>query len=373
MRIMYVALTRAKEKLIILGSGKKINDKIAKSTTTTLIGKISEYACLNSNSFFDWLLLYVANNNANYKIIEKVESALSEEKNDRDEQINQNDSHEEANVIANNEISYAYRENNENIENENEKEKGNISTYELLKTEVDRRLDFSYPEIGETIRPLKISVTALKKKKNDSSVLEFENYKDSLEIDKSINPILKFEQRPTFLSSERRLNSAEKGTLMHFVMQMLDFNSDPENVITFINSLVSREMIKESDLKEINIDWIQNFLRSDVCKRIRNSQTVLREAPFKIMIPAKEAGYPDSPKNAETLLQGIIDCMFFEKGKWILLDYKTDYYEKGAVEKIANSYRVQLEWYKRAVEKVTKERVDSKCLYFFRHSDEIWV
>ena len=202
----------------------------------------------------------------------------------------------------------------------------------------------------------------------DHTTLEFEIEKDEL-LEKRIAAFSeKLRISPSFMNRDKKLSGAQLGTVIHFVMQAIDFNMEPTEkaVNEFIEDLVVNELLSQSEGKGINRNWIVNFLKSEICQRIRKSDRVVREGAFKLMIPAAEAGFSGAEENAEMLLQGIVDCLFIENGEWVILDYKTDYYEVGKEEQIAKSYGIQLDWYGRAVEIGTKVPVKEKLLYLFR-------
>lgn len=138
-------------------------------------------------------------------------------------------------------------------------------------------------------------------------------------------------------------------------------------------ALEEKELLTKAEVNGLNRDWIVGFLKSEICQRIKASEKVIREGAFKLMIPAEEAGFIGAEEGAEMLLQGIVDLMFLEDGKWVLLDYKTDYYKKGETGKLREAYRIQLEWYARAVEMGTKKAIKERLLYLFRGGELVSV
>ena len=111
----------------------------------------------------------------------------------------------------------------------------------------------------------------------------------------------------------------------------------------------------------IPLHWLCRFLESDLGQRARNAQEMHREWAFNFRLP----------QAPETLVQGVIDLCFVEDGQWVLLDYKTDYYEDPTLLK--KRYGPQLRLYRQALEAITRRPVKETCLYGLRRGDRIEV
>lgn len=185
-----------------------------------------------------------------------------------------------------------------------------------------------------------------------------------------------------FLEEEKGLSAAEKGTILHFIMQHLDlerisgiFNvaehpddSLLEDIKYQVEKMVAKELLTRQQADSIDIRRIAKFLNSGLGQRLLKSKSVNREVPFNMEVPCSEI-YSDitdnACKNETILLQGIIDCYFEEDDGIVLLDYKTDYVKQGMEHKIKENYRSQIEFYTRAIETITGKKVKEKYIYLF--------
>ena len=243
----------------------------------------------------------------------------------------------------------------------------------VVGKEIKRRLDYKYKFIEGAMLPSNISVSDLKKK----DFTYGDDIPGILEVFKEKEII-----KPRFLKEEKGLSAAERGTIMHYVMQRINY--DRVNSINEIKNQIE-EMVLDNLLteKEANSIWhkqILNFFRSDLGKRLlkayKEGRMVSRELPFFTELSSTE--YDKSLdekiyKNEKIRLQGIIDCFFEEEDGIVLLDYKTDYVEEGQEEKIIERYKSQLKYYKDALEKITGKVVKETYLYLFKLDKEVSI
>jgi ATP-dependent helicase/nuclease subunit A len=303
--------------------------------------KISEYYLLNSKCFLDWLGAAVVRSTGG-SLIRELAGAV--ELADIDSEVK---SHWCIKFWDKNEVSQSSGEAKEhepfiNIDLE-------ITDAET-EAEVNRRLEweYKYPMLGKI--PAKISVSELK---------------ESAEMLKSL-------KKPGFLEKKTQLSGAERGTIMHLVMQHLNLGRvDPEGLKSQITDMVNREFITKEEADAVSVNKIISFFNTSLGKRMISSANLKREAPFFIELSAQEV-YPElnskEYKNEKIVLQGIIDCYFEEQDGLVLLDYKTDYVEDSV--EIAEKYKRQVELYADALKKLTGKIVKEKYLYLF-HTNEI--
>ena len=135
--------------------------------------------------------------------------------------------------------------------------------------------------------------------------------------------------------------------------------------------LVQLEKISLKNIEVIDIKAICNFFNSDLGKRVLASNYVKREMPFSMMVKAKEFYHKVEDNNEEIFIQGIIDVLFAENDKLILVDYKTD--KSFNTAQLVEKYRVQLDLYSRAVENIFKKSVAEKYLYLFNGNKSIKI
>lgn len=364
MRILYVALTRAKEKLILTGAVNSIQ-KSARKWSYSLDScdeKLQEYEMLKARNYLDWICPAIIRHEDG-KSLRKI-IGIEEYQN----KFLHDDSKWKINLYNKSELLI----NEENEKDEEIKEDKNEleKTPELSKyhDEIERRLNWKYDYIESSKMPTLLTVTEIKKMKN------IELYQNESEL--IYTP--KLSKKPSFLEKDKKLTGAEKGTAMHAVMQKLDYKVtlNYEEIKSQIEKMVAKELITCEQGECIDINKVIKFFSSGIGIRMLKSQRVYKEVPFHMELNAKEV-YKNLPKEKydkeKVILQGIIDCYFEEDDGIVLIDYKTDYFKNNEEEKIKDRYKVQLEYYKRAIEKISGKKVKEKYLYLFYNDSEIRI
>ena len=176
--------------------------------------------------------------------------------------------------------------------------------------------------------------------------------------------------RPGFMNSGG-LTAAQKGTLTHKFLQYCDFaETDTQSQIV---RMVADGVFSEQEAKELKRDEIAAFMSSDICSRIRVATEIMREKKFAMLLPVCEA-YPDLPdtvSDENIVVQGMLDLAFVENGEVVIVDYKTD---RGVgEEEICNRHREQLTLYSKAMEKCTDYKVKAAYIYSLSLKKEIRV
>lgn len=365
MRILYVAFTRAKEKLIITGASsnleKSINGWISSASLDESIVLPSEV--LKGKSYLDWIAMAMCKHTCGEKL-RGVTGATRE-------------------LITSDfskwDIKFWTKElltvdkNLEPVDKVEDESMFITSKNVVVDKEISRRLDYKYKFIEGAMLPSNISVSDLKKKEFTYG----DEIHDTVEVFKE-KEVLK----PKFLKEEKGLSAAERGTVIHYVMQRLNY--DRVSTISEIKAQIE-EMVLDNSLteKEASTVWykkIYNFFNSNLGKRLlkayKDERLVSRELPFFTELSSVEYK-PELNKDVyvdeKIRLQGIIDCFFEEEDGIVLLDYKTDYVEEEKVDEIIERYRAQLKYYKDALEKITEKRVKESYLYLFGIDKEIKV
>jgi ATP-dependent helicase/nuclease subunit A len=229
------------------------------------------------------------------------------------------------------------------------------------------RLEWNYPYQRAEELPVKLTVSELKRYFSTEYSEEYYNAMDGQGLPMAS---LELHKKPRFLEEKTTLSAAEKGSIMHFIMQHIDFRGavDRNGIRQQIRDMVSRELLTETQMQAVNADKIYRFLESNLGKRLLQAEKLYREVPFNLEIKCIEI-FKDLPADVygkeTTVLQGIIDCYFEEDGKLVLLDYKTDYVPQGGAEELKEKYRTQLEYYARALEQITGKQVSGKYIYSF--------
>ncbi len=346
MRILYVALTRAKEKLIITGISndftKQIED-IEKQAEiyTRKNGKINHILVKKYKSYLDWILLiYIYEK-------EKTEGLL---------ELNRIES---SKIISSQKQKKQESDLEQTIKLLNEKE----CKQELLE-EVKCKIEYEYKNKLATTIPTKSSVTKIKQMKEKQIGIDIESL-EQIKTDEILLNQVTFE-KPKFLQEEKELKitSAQKGTLIHLCMQKL--NPKEEYSLQKINELIQdlqlKQIITEKEAKAINPYKILEFTKSKIWEELKNAKEIYQEKPFYINVPAKKIYEQDIEENV--LVQGIIDLYYIDQNdNLILLDYKTDYVENGKEKELINKYKKQLDLYKEALTQALNKNVDRTYIY----------
>ena len=361
-RILYVACTRAKEKLIITGAVNDTNKYIEKWSSSASLERnlILPSEVLKGKSYLDWIGMALCQHKDGRILREKI--AVS------DEMAKDDLSKWDVKLWSRNDILNKSEDDNSDDKEELKKELMDEEYDEKVFEEVDTRLSYEYPLKESTTLKSNISVSDLKKRNSD--------------VDEEVVEIIDFDKKaeekrqkvtPRFLKEEKGLTPAEKGTAMHFVMKKIDLNkvSSLEEIKEQIQYLYDNEFILEEEMKAVNPYKVLKFFKSDLGRMMidinNEGGTVYRELPFYTEISSLEVNdsIGEKYRDEKIRLQGIIDCFFEYEGKIILLDYKTDYVPKDNEDELVEKYKKQLDYYSEALFKIIGKKVYKRYLYSF--------
>ena len=176
------------------------------------------------------------------------------------------------------------------------------------------------------------------------------------------------EVRPAYHAADSGADGgAELGTLAHLFLQHVDFACKSQQGLEEEAQRMVRQLIlTEQEAARLRgfFPQILSFLTSDLAYRARASQNVLREIPFSLAVTAEEVGIADSQE--QSMVQGIIDLVFEEQGKWILVDYKSNMAEESRLIALASAYQTQISLYRKALTRITGKPVAESYLYLLR-------
>lgn len=363
MRILYVAFTRAKEKLIITGATRDVEKSIKKWVNAATLDSemILESEVLKGKSYLDWIGMALCKHKDGEALREVLGCTGISLKGDTS--IWSTKIWSKSDLIV---------EKGETESLENEEDILVEFKPEKVDKEIERRLGFKYKYKDATSLRSNFTVSDLKKK-----TIEEEDMVDTIELYKPE----KIEIKPRFLQEKTGLTSAEKGTAMHYVMQKIDLNKvDTLNDIKDqIKYMLDAALLSEEEYKIIRPFKIYNFFRSDLGKRMlssyKNGEQIYRELPFYTEVSCLETDQelPKELKDEMVRVQGVIDAFFYEEDDIILLDYKTDYVEEGNEEEVISRYNIQMKYYSEAIEKITGKRVTECYLYLFSIEKEFVI
>lgn len=337
MRVLYVGMTRAIDKLILIGTVKDIDKKKEKWKNG-----VDFFNLYTSNSYIDWI------GKALYNHKDGVDLRVGEELRPEDE-----------------EFKSKWKINLLDYEDINKKEKTvsnrNNIYHDILKLEnqsdiklnyVENLLSWKYPFENAIEVPPKVSVTELNK-------LRTQKYEDSRYNIPNISEI------PTFKDKSVKFSGKEIGTITHFVMQMLRLKKDIDEkyIKEEVNRMIINKQLTEEEGNVVDYKKINRFYNSKIGKRMLSSNEVYREEPFIVKKKPFEISSEYIDNDESILVQGIIDCYFHEKDELVLIDYKTDSLYNKTSKDILNSYKEQIIEYRQALETLTEKKVKESYIY----------
>lgn len=373
MRILYVAMTRAKEKLILTGTVKAV-DKLMASLLPLQQKKetlLPYDVLLGSGSFQDLILYALARNHCMDGIYQEcgLEPGLANplygcEMDIRVSLFGWEDTVEEKldEVVRMEEAKHSLLMSDE---------KKDVDT--MLMTYMSDRFSDQYPHENLQNLYTKTTVSELKM----AGMQEETDFSFKMYEEETVVPYL-----PGFLEKDEHVSGSMRGSAFHKVMELFDFTKLTKEVNTSQAAAVKlledqlADMRKKGRLPEeyyavVSVPKIVKFLMSGVAFRMGEAARagrLYKEQPFVMGLPADRLN-SDFPQEETVLIQGIIDVFFEEGGKYILLDYKTDAVE--TAEQLARRYHVQLDYYAEALEQSSGYRDTEKILYSFKLGEEI--
>jgi len=342
LRVLYVAMTRAKEKLIMVTSMKNAAARLEKLVAQASL-PVPPTTVAEAKSMVEWILLPMlcrgeAKPLWDYCGITPGQIALGE---GRPWSVS---------VHA----GEGYLLSGEETEESTGEEKPAAAALTFDKM----LLDFAYPYPQAVELPSKVTATQLKGRVKDEEV------SDGVEK--------RFEQpvfaKPSFITGEKTLTAAQKGTVMHTVLQYLDFHcADVEQAI---RELVDRHKLTEEEGRAVDRKRLEKFLASGLAKQLREAQQVWREYRFSILVDAAPY-YGEDVRGEEVMLQGVVDCFFETPDGLTVVDFKTDRVTGEALELRTEYYRGQVEAYSGALEQIFEKKVCRKVLYYFHTGETV--
>lgn len=327
MRVLYVALTRAKENLVMVTSVPNPEKGLAKVAVECGIGeRANPFAVLRMNNFSDLVLTALMRHPAADELrkLSGVDVQIFLPEKDRFK----------LKVVVSDSESFMAESANEQ----------KIAAKPVFFDEVCERLDYSDP------RSVLSSVPA-KRAASDGS-------------ERGINREYFASSRPAFMSSGG-LTPAQRGTATHKFMQFSNYAAARADIESELARLVDGGFLSEEEGKAVNVSAAKRFFMSSLAERIFASDNVMREKKFAALFPAKFF-YPELTGEAaeeKIVVQGIADCVFVEDGKLVIVDYKTD---TGVdAEALLDRYSAQLGIYREALSQALGMPVKETLLYSF--------
>ena len=351
LRVLYVAMTRAKEKLIMTGADRYLDKKLERfSDIKRTAGQIPFTILSTADSFLDWLLMSLSGKLSETALLSDagVETGLMRVR-----------SYSVADLVG--------------VEIEHQAEK-KLSKEELLNFDCARIYDeayaagisaafaYRYPHTADIGLHTKLSVSELKK---HGQMID--------EEESTFLPTI-----PAFLLEESgkkdQGGGAFRGTAYHRALELLNFPGMKtiSDVEMALDTFRREKYMDEESLSLLDAGILWNFLNSPLGRRMSAAQAkglLYKEQQFVIGIPAREMEVCSSDELV--LIQGIIDAYMEEEDGLVLIDYKTDHVVRGRESLLTERYGIQLEYYKRALEQMTGKKVTEKIIYSLTLQEEI--
>ncbi|MDD4168759.1 MAG: helicase-exonuclease AddAB subunit AddA [Desulfotomaculaceae bacterium] len=355
MRILYVAMTRAREKLILVGSARNLPACAQRWCSQIMTDEevLPDGELAGAKTYLDWLLPALARHKDGLKIRQLAlygDSPLT--------LMTDDPSCWKVSINDGRIVTESAKQKEYNFFNLVRKMEPLEPPGQLADT-IKSRLAWRYPDTGLSGSAAKSSVTHL--------VRRFELHAvEDREYSRELRPATGV--RPKFLQGELGLTAAEQGSAMHLVMQVLNLKNvtDAVAIKEQVEEMVERELLTSEQARSVPIEQIASFFNSHLGKRVVAGREVWRELPFTLALPVGRVYPGASAKSDEVVLvQGVIDCLVDEGDGLLLLDYKTDRIFKDQQEELALLYGGQLNLYTIAVENIFKRRVKEKYLYLF--------
>ena len=359
LRVLYVALTRAREKLYITGTTGN-TEKLIRSAAGMMTRKEKLLPLgkrLEARSFWSYILPALADHPAMSELYREYGIPVSllkdsEEAGFRIRKITPADLvNEEIVQMSGNQIREEILKNWDQEKVYDEK----------IRRMIRERFEFRYPYEYLREMPVKLSVSELKKRSYHSE----QDREEALFYEPDIIPLI-----PRFIAGEEQeIKGAARGTAYHRVMECLDYSrtDSEEEIRAQVDGLTEQKKMSQEEAACISTEDIMRFLRSDIGIRMGKAALdgkLYREQPFVTAVAMKEI--EKNWKGGETVLvQGIIDAYFQEDEDLVLVDYKTDHVRPGEEEKLIRLYHTQLEDYARALERMVKRKVKECYIYSF--------
>ncbi|MDK2905192.1 MAG: ATP-dependent helicase/nuclease subunit, partial [Eubacteriaceae bacterium] len=352
MRILYVGMTRAEEKLHLVSAGK-IGDKQAarwqlRPDVQNLTG---------ASGFIDWIMMAVL------KGRQLKPEAVTEL-----EHFTINQIFDLTALMPMSQVQKTKKEESEQVN-------------PIVREQINQLLSFDYASRFKETLPGKMSVTEIKNLQNSSP--------KKIDANAVIRRQAGFirQQKPDFLEIQDEIpDPLERGTALHLFMEVMDLSryqqinlqedQDKAIIQEFLlaerDRLIRDKYMGQAQAMSIDLDLIQDFFASAIGKRILASPKIKREWPFTLQVEPKSIRPEWENYQQSVLVQGIIDCAFMEADSWVIVDYKTDLFQGGndRLNRI-KAYQTQIEFYSQALESLTKIPVREKIICFIRQRENI--
>lgn len=327
LRVLYVAMTRARDVLIMTGEVKDATDKLE---------KVMDLDPRQAKSLLDFVLIGLTKQSSGRKIMATEDTSAMISVGETKVEIKICNSMEiSAPIAISSDISEDYQ-----VEDE--------------ICEMKQRMDKYYIQKQKSI-PAKVSVSALSEYDAESTV--------------------RVKTQKARMANQKKAQSAtEFGTLLHTVLEHINFSSvkNMDDIKNQVEQMSVLGLIPYEQAKKVDVNMVYSLINSDLGQRMKDAKILKREYPFTVKIRAKEI-VEDADSKAQVLVQGIIDACFIEDDKWVVIDYKTDSVDEYDIDFAARNHEHQVRAYADALEKLSGRDVKERWVYFLRAGQGVKV
>lgn len=321
LRVLYVAMTRAKEKLVLVGSGKKMEEQVGKLAMRAAGAGVMPYLVRMAKNAMEWLVLCA---------------------------LQHPDGGELRKLAGGEDIPVRFDDFTpwriqleEYVPVPLQEELGPAPVeppdWEMAEW-LRQRAEFRYPYEEKLDIPAKVAASKLAVEQGAAGEVKL--------------------SRPAWMG-EKGLTPAERGIALHEFMQFADFPSAAADPGKELRRLVEKAWLTPEQGSAVEVHRVRAFFQGDVGKRVLASEEVVKERRFTVSIPSHMVR--EGMEGEEAILQGAVDCTFWEDGKLHIIDFKTDRVE--TVEELWQRYQVQIRLYAYAMEQATGQEVGDLILY----------
>lgn len=382
-RLLYVAMTRAQDKLYITSFVKNFDSLCTSSQIKAAVlegkEKFSKELILQGNSYLDWIMMAFSRHLLGHIIrrVGDIEGTCTAPIGDHQCDIK---------IVVHDGDDYSRPISSRTIEKELFNRLGRLESIKNIDLDHDiiNRFNFIYPYEIATKREAKISVSEIKRRFEDVDSMASDQ-KSLIQVNEDVREdsedsqkYLKvealdiFSRKPQVLEDgEQGITGTRWGTLMHSAMQWIPVRAYTQQELkNQLDILQAKGYFTEEERNLLSDRSLYKFFSSDLGRRMIQSKRVEKELPFSMLYDGKRV-YKDLNDGENLFLQGIIDTIFLEGDQWVLVDYKTD--RAKSREELISRYKIQLDLYKEALERLTPYKVKETYIYSFRLHDAVLI
>ena len=319
LRVLYVAMTRAKEQFISFITLDDLESKVNKLAPKACNGTVGPYFCSGIHCDGDFLMLAALLHQDGAELRKYAEFGIK-------------------NVSADFPLNIEIIDSVDDIAESEPAEKAEPS--KIVIAQIGDKLSYQYENIVLSREAAKRTASGL-----DESIKSFDYFASA---------------KPAFMN-DGEMTPAEKGTAMHAFMQYCDYEGAKNDLEAEIARLADNAFITKAQADSLNRENLNALFNSDFAKRLFHSDKIYRELKVSTFVKLKDIGDIDSDE--EVLIQGISDCVFEENGELVLVDYKTD--KVKSENQLLSMYENQIAFYRKAVAKALGKNVKEALLYSF--------